>query len=224
MFLQMILMKIESIQKTQSPTGKLRLQFDHGKSILVYPAVIAELRLCPGMELDATQLEQLDRQGAETSARERAVRMLASRPMTEKELLHKLVMKGEPPDHAQKAVDRLKELDLLDDLETAKHLVRSALARGYGKGRIRRLLYEKRVPKELWDRVLADLPEPDEKLQEFLHKRFRGAAPNATERRRATQALLRRGYSWEQVRRAMDAYDPEGEEDFFDGSDPDFGD
>ena len=217
-------MKIEAIEKTQSPTGRLRIRFCDGKSVMVYPAVIAELGLRPGMELDAEKLQGLSDRRAEVSARERAVRMVAARPVTEGELLHKLLAKGEQAEHAQKAVDRLKELHLLDDLETAKHIVRTGLARGYGKGRLRQLLYEKRVPKELWDKVLADLPEPDEKLQEFLQKRFRGSVPDATERRRATQALLRRGYTWEQVRRAMDAYDPAGAEDFCDGSYPDFGD
>ncbi len=216
-------MKIEAVEATKSPTGRVRLCFSDGKSTLVYPAVLAELVLYPGKELSDGEVTRLCDLASEVSARERAVRMVAAQTVTEQGLLQKLRAKGESADHAQKAVDRLKELKLLDDGEAARQIVRNAVARGYGKNRIRQLLYEKGVPKSMWDTVLADLPEPDDKLLEFLNKRFRGAVPDEKERRRATQALLRRGYTWEQVRRVLQAYDPYGEE-LPEGSDPDWGD
>ena len=63
------------------------------------------------------------------------------------------------------------ELQLVDDLDTARQLVRRGLARGYGPGRLRQMLYEKQIPKTLWDQVLEDLPEPDEAIAAFLDRR-----------------------------------------------------
>lgn len=208
-------MKIESIERAQSPTGKLRLRFSNNKSTLVYPAVIADLGLYEGRELSQEEADRLCCRAAEASAQERAVRIVAASSVTEKELLHRLVQKGENPEHAQQAVDRLKELKLLDDAQTARQIVRSGLAKGYGEGRLRQLLYEKRVPKSLWQQALEDLPEPDDKIQEFLQKRFRKGEPDPIERKRATDALLRRGYRWGDIRRAMEHYgEAEAYEDY----------
>ena len=66
----------------------------------------------------------------------------------------------------------MEELQLVDDLDTARQLVRRGLARGYGPGRLRQMLYEKQIPKTLWDQVLEDLPEPDEAIAAFLDRRL----------------------------------------------------
>ena len=44
-------MRIESIEQTRSPSGKLRLRLDNGKSLLLLPTVIAQYGLYPGLEL-----------------------------------------------------------------------------------------------------------------------------------------------------------------------------
>lgn len=206
MFLQTILMKIETIEQTRSPLGKLRLRFSDRSHILVYPTVIGELSLYPGKELTEDEVAKLLDTAAQASARERALRIIAASSVTERELQHRLVSRGEAPAHAREAVDRLKELRLLDDGETARQIVRSGIAKGYGEGRLKQLLYEKRVPKELWQQALQELPDPMEQIQVFLHKRFRTAPTDPRERKRAADALLRRGFGWNDIRRAMERY------------------
>ena len=44
-------MKVESIEQTRSPSGKLRVRFDNGSSLLIFPSVIAEHGIYSGMEL-----------------------------------------------------------------------------------------------------------------------------------------------------------------------------
>ena len=174
MFLQTILMKIETIEQTRSPLGKLRLRFSDRSDILVYPTVIGELSLYAGKELTEDEVAKLLDTAAQASARERALRIIAASSVTERELQHRLVSRGEAPAHAREAVDRLKELRLLDDGETARQIVRSGIAKGYG--------------------------------QVFLHKRFRTAPTDPRERKRAADALLRRGFGWNDIRRAMERY------------------
>ena len=82
----------------------------------------------------------------------------------------------------------------------------TGIAKGYGEGRLKQLLYEKRVPKELWQQALQELPDPMEQIQVFLHKRFRTAPTDPRERKRAADALLRRGFGWNDIRRAMERY------------------
>lgn len=204
-------MKVESIEETRSPQGKLRLRFDNGTSMLVFPAVITELCLYPGVEIPEAAMESLRDTCAETSARERAVRIISAAPVSRRELQSRLVRKGETEEHAQQAVQWLDELHLLDDAEVAAQIVRSGAAKGYGAARIRQMLYEKKIPRELWDDALSQLPPQGNAIDDFLRRRFRGAKPDQKELKRATDALLRRGHSWRDIRSALERYAPEEE-------------
>lgn len=204
-------MKLEAIEQTRSPQGKLRLRFEDGTSLMVYPALLVDLGLYTGMEISPAAMESLKEQNGALSAKERATRILSYGVVSGKELEHRLRQKGESEEHAQEAVQWLQELRLLDDRQAAEQIVRSGLSKGYGSARIRQMLYEKRIPKELWQEVLADLPEADEAIDHFLNKRFRGKTPDRAECKRATDALLRRGHSWSDIRRALERYAPEEE-------------
>lgn len=206
-------MKVEAIEATKSPVGKLRLRFDNGSSLLLYPAVIGEYGLFAGMELPEAALEALKKSDAKISAKERAVRIISATAISKGELERRLVQKGESAADAEEAVAWLDEMKLLDDAQVAEQVVRAGASRGYGPGRIRQMLYEKRVPKEYWEEALAKLPEQDEAIDAFLQKRFRGRKPDRTECKRATDALLRRGHRWSDIRQALERYAPE--EDFF---------
>ena len=171
-------MKVEAIEETRSPQGKLRLRFDNGTSMLVFPSVITELNLYPGVEIPDAAMDSLRDTCGEASARERAVRIISAAPVSRRELQSRLVRKGETEEHAQQAVQWLDELRLLDDEQVALQVVRSGTAKGYGAARIRQMLYEKKIPKELWDGALAALPPREEAIDEFLRRRFCGAKPD----------------------------------------------
>lgn len=209
MFLLMTSMRIEAIEETRSPQGKLRLRFDDGKTMLVFPSVIAELGLYSGMRIPEAAMESLRESCGEASARERAVRIISASAVSKRELEKRLIQKGETEEHAQKAVQWLDELSLLDDAQVAEQIVQSGAAKGYGAARIRQMLYEKRVPRELWDEALAKLPSQDDAIDSFLQRRFCGRTPDRREIKRATDALLRRGHSWEDIRRALARYTSE---------------
>lgn len=206
-------MKVESIEQTRSPQGKLRVRFDNGESLLMTPALIADLGLYSGQELPDAALASIRESCGEASAKERAVRIVSAAPVSARELQHRLVQKGEREDHARQAVQWLQELHLLDDRQTAAQIVRTGAARGYGAARVRQMLYEKRIPKELWDEALEQMPDQKDAIDAFLQRRFRGKIPDRDECRRATDALLRRGHSWNDIRQALNRYAPD--EEFF---------
>ena len=202
-------MKLESIEQTRSPQGKLRLRFDNDTTMLVFPSVIAELNLYPGIEIPESAMDSLRETCGEVSARNRAVRIISAAPVSRRELQNRLVQKGDTEEHAQQAVQWLDELHLLDDEELAEQIVLSGAARGYGAARIRQMLYEKRIPRELWERALEKLPPQENAIDTFLQRRFRGTKPDKKELKRATDALLRRGHSWGDIRSALERYVPD---------------
>ena len=61
---------------------------------------------------------------------------------------------------------------------------------------------EKRIPKEFWEDALADYPDQMERIVSFLRSRL-GTDPDQKEVKRAIDALLRRGHSFQHIRKVL---------------------
>ena len=164
-------MKLEKIEPLDSP-NYLRLIFDDGKRLKAPAFKVVELGLTIGAEVSPEDFLALENAQSFASCKERAVRILTVSGLSKKELQKRLVQKGEREEDAEAAVSWLEELHLIDDLETAKQLVRSANLRGYGRARVKNILYEKGIPKELWDEALEEFGETDGAIDAFLRKSF----------------------------------------------------
>ena len=201
-------MKVESIESTRSPQGKLRVRFDDGSSLMVLPSAMAELGLYQGMEIPDGALDSIKDTCAKASARERAVRIISAASVSKRDLERRLTQKGESETDAQNAVRWLEDLNLLDDAATARQIVARGAARGYGAERIKQLLWEKRIPRKYWDEALKTLPDMTEALETFLRARL-GEAPDEKTLRSATQAAARRGFTWSEIHEALDKLNDE---------------
>lgn len=205
-------MKIKEIQATASRTGRVRLLFDNETKMMVYPSVVADLGLFSGMELDEKAFQLLEDTAAKASAKERAVRIVAASAVSKSELLHRLLEKGERQEDAEQAVAWLSELKLLDDSTTAKQIVERGVRKGYGKNRLRQLLYEKRIPKQYWDEALSEVPEMDDAIDSFLHAKLDGKQIDDKLTKKTVDALLRRGHNYGEIKSALRRYSDELED------------
>ena len=71
----------------------------------------------------------------------------------------------------------------------------------------------KRQPRDCWDGALEGLSGPEEAIDAFLQKKLRGAELSDPKvRRRAADALARRGYRWEDISAGLRRYGAEPEE------------
>ena len=178
--------------------------FDDGSTKKYLPQTVADQGLFVGMELTDAELAALEKANAALSAKQRAVRIISAAAVSKGDLQRRLTQKGEDPEDAKNAVAWLSELKLLDDAETARQIVARGAARGYGAERVKQMLYEKRVPRQYWEEALAAMPDMSEALTDFLRKRL-GEDPDEKTLRSASAAALRRGYTWSQVREALEA-------------------
>ena len=135
-------------------------------------------------------------------AKARALKLLEGRDYGRAELAAKLVEKGEEPEAAEQAAERMAELGFVNDGNYAGMVVRHYAAKGFGRQRIREELRRRRLPRELWDAALEELPDQAETADRLLEARLHGKAPEGDELRRACAYLLRRGFSWDEVREA----------------------
>ena len=195
-------MRIEQLKTTPDRAGRYLVLLEDGTSIRLYRQTVEDFGLYSGMELSAEQHRALCRSAEQTSARMRAVRIVSASGVSKRELESRLVQKGENPDDARQAVQWLEELHLLDDQKTAEQIVHSCISKGYGLARAKQVLFEKRIPKGLWDSALADYPEQTEKIEAFLRARITDP-DDQREIKRAVDALLRRGHSYHVIREAL---------------------
>mgnify|MGYP002595668149 FL=1 len=199
-------MKLEKLEPLDSP-NYLRLIFEDGKRLKAPAFKVVELGLTPGAEVTPEVFLALENAQSLASCKERAVRILTASGLSKKELQKRLVQKGESEEDAEAAVAWLEELHLIDDLETAKQLVRSACLRGYGAARAKSILYEKGIPKELWDEALEDLPEMDGAIDVFLRRKLDGRTLDAKQIKKTVDALLRRGHSYHDIQAGLRRYE-----------------
>lgn len=199
-------MKLEKLEPLDSP-NYLRLIFEDGKRLKAPAFKVVELGLTPGAEVTPEAFLALENAQSLAFCKERAVRILTASGLSKKELQKRLVQKGESEEDAEAAVAWLEELHLIDDLETAKQLVRSACLRGYGAARAKSILYEKGIPKELWDEALAELSEMDDAIDTFLRRKLDGRKLDAKQIKKTVDALLRRGHSYHDIQAGLRRYE-----------------
>ena len=199
-------MKLEKLEPLDSP-NYLRLIFEDGKRLKAPAFKVVELGVTPGAEVTPEVFLALENAQSLASCKERAVRILTASGLSKKELQKRLVQKGESEEDAEAAVAWLEELHLIDDLETAKQLARSAGLRGYSAARAKSILYEKGIPKELWDEALEELPEMDGAIDTFLRRKLDGRTLDAKQIKKTVDALLRRGHSYHDIQAGLRRYE-----------------
>ena len=191
------------------------MRFDDGSSMRLYRQTVQDFGLYSGKELSDEEMTALRKAAGEMSAKMRAVRIVSASNVSKRDLEQRLIRKGEDPKQAKQAVAWMSDLNLLDDAKTAEQVVHSCIRKGYGLARAKQALYEKRIPKEYWEDALADYPDQSDKILEFLRSRLK---EDYEERdlRRATDALIRRGHTYHEIRKALQMLSLEAdlEEDF----------
>ena len=197
-------MKVESLKTSPDRAGRYWVTFDDGSKMGLYRQTVEDFALYSGKELDEQEAESLRTAAGQMSAKMRAVRIVSAASVSRRDLEARLVRKGENPQQAKEAVAWMEDLHLVDDRATAEQVVSSCISKGYGLARAKQALYEKRIPKEYWDEVLADYPDQTEKITAFLKSRL-DADSDEKQVRRAVDALIRRGHSYGTIRRALDA-------------------
>ena len=108
-------------------------------------------------------------------------------------------------------MDWLQSRGFLNDERYAGMVVRHYAGKGYGAGRIRQELQRRGISRELWEDALQEMPEQDDRIDSFLASRLKDSG-DRTQVQKVSAALLRRGYSWEEIRAALARFRADWEE------------
>ena len=187
---------------------RFSVDFDSGENLTVTVAQVADFGLCPGRVFEEAEFGLLTDSASLTAAKGKALEALARRPMSRREVTDRLDRNGVREDIAEEAADWLERLGYVDDGEYAGQIARHYAAKGYGAGRVREELARRGVPREYWEEALEQMPDTGEAVDRFLRSKLRGE-PDRKEKKRVADALLRRGFSWEEIRSGMDRWEME---------------
>ena len=182
------------------------MKFSDGTNLRLYRQTAEDFGLYNGKEFTGEEFSSLQTAASQMSAKMRAVRTVAASSVSKVELERRLIFKGENPQHAKEAVSWMTEMHLVDDRETARQIVSRCISKGYGKARAKQALYEKRIPKSYWDEALAEYPVQTEYIESFLMSKL-GTSRDEKDVQKVTNALLRRGFTYGQIRQALNKLD-----------------
>lgn len=195
-------MRIDAISPNADRAGRYLVTFSDGSTMRLYRQTLEDFGIYTGLELTDEEISRLRSAAGQMSAKMRAVRIVAASNVSKSDLEQRLIRKGETPKQAKEAVQWMEELNLVDDRVTAEQTVQRCIRQGYGKARAKQALYEKQIPRELWEEVLADYPDQTDSITEFLRSRL-GESWDARDLKRAMDALVRRGHNYSQIRQAL---------------------
>lgn len=196
-------MKIVKIERSKHKRQRVLLYTEKGDLLRITEAELLSFDLYVGKELSEEQIASLHAAARRSELASRAAQLASGRMLSRRELRQKLQRKGASPEEAANLAERMAALGAVNDAAYAGVIVRHYAAMGYGKGRVEQELYRRGIDKALWDGALAELPESGEAVEQFLKNKLKGRTPDRVERKKLADALLRRGFSWNEIRPAL---------------------
>ncbi len=195
-------MRIERVEPSRRKRGRVLVFLEDGACLKITEQELLDFGLRAGDQLDGGALERLKEAAGISNVKVTAADLVGRRAMSRHELERRLAEKGASQVEARYAAEWLEAIGAIDDRDYAALLVRHYGQMGWGPGRIQEKLREKGVPRELWDEALEELPEAAGQIDAFLAGKLRGRVPDPREKKRLSDALARRGFSWGEIRSA----------------------
>ncbi len=205
-------MKIERIAPYK---GKLfEIALENGEKLWLHGDLVQRECLHEGDVLDAQRIAELKQQAAERRAYEYGLYLLERRGYSYREFYDKLMSaKNAQEDAVLTALEKLTRYGFLNDGRYAEQLARHFVeGKKYG---IRRAAYEMKhrgLSEEDVEEALApydDAQRISEQLLEILQKKYARYLTDPEDRKgteKVTAALVRRGYTYQQIRFAIEDY------------------
>ncbi|HAL62830.1 MAG TPA: hypothetical protein DCO93_00130 [Clostridiales bacterium] len=147
-----------------------------------------------------------------SETKEKALRLLAFRAHSEKELLEKLKRAGAKTEDLPPVVEFLKEYGFLNDAEYAVHLAKDLQnIKKYGKRRIVAELKSKGINAAYIDAAISELSEEEEDTLLPLVRRKLGGNFEKKNIDKAIRYFIYRGYEFDDIKSCVEKLEQETE-------------
>ncbi len=201
---------ITSIESQKKDRDRISVFIDGEFAFGLHAEILISERLNKGRTLSETEIAELLDEDAYFRAREKAYHLLSYRQRSSSELSERLLRKGIPRHTVNRVIDRLSELQMIDDESFARNFAAARLrSKGYGPVRVRGELIRKGISRDIIESTLDEAYE-NASLDELalaaatriLHRLIKEPDPGKR-RKKLTSYLTRRGFSFDQMGKAL---------------------
>ncbi|EPH99565.1 regulatory protein RecX [Enterococcus faecalis 13-SD-W-01] len=195
-----------------------QVELSDGRKLRVSEDRLVHYRLLKGMELEPETIEEIEKNSQYDYGLQQAMNYLSYQLRSEKEIHTYLRDKEIDKNDRDRIVQRLKELDLIDDRMYGESYVRTQMRLSdKGPRKIAQALQQKGISPEKVEQALLEYPE-EEQLNAAIHAaekavgKYRGRSHRET-LQKTRQALMNKGFSSEIIQQAIDSLESEPDEE-----------
>ena len=197
-------MKITDIRPRRK--GLSAVYIDGEYALSLDTQTLLEHRIDIGREFDDEELHDLIESSNERRAKEKALWLISYRSHSKKELRDKISRTCDRQS-AEKAVERMEELGLVNDRDYAERCAQPLIfTKHMSKRGAAMELRRKGIESEIIDEVLDDIEVDErEQIQAVIERKY-PKIDDEKIRRRAVAALQRLGYGWEDIKAVIESF------------------
>ena len=178
--------------------------------IYLHRDIVSENGLEKGMEISENEADELMYRNDVRRAKERALYLLEGREYSYSSLFDKLEQNYDE-DVCFEVCNKMKELGLLDDRRYAEKLCRQLFeVKKFGRYRVRMEMKMKGISPELAEEMIELYCEENnvlEGLEELVERKYERYLTDRKGVEKVKAALVRKGYSYSDIREVLDMYD-----------------
>ncbi len=199
-------MKIIAVQNRRK--GLTALKLEDGSDLIIDTEIVIMRDLKSGVDIDDPIALRYD--SDYKRAKSRALWYLSRGDHSEKALYDKLVLGGFSEEASAAAVERMRELGLVDDEGYAKRMAEHLSATGISRREIYFKLINKGIPSSIAKEVIAeDDSEESEKIKKLIETKYCKKLETEEGVQKVFAALVRKGFSFSDIKDAFKAYNEE---------------
>src|SRR5687768_876168 len=147
--------RITALTGAPKQVGRVTVEVDGEPIGVVFVEKVVGMSLAVGRDVEPPTLEALAREVAALKTYDRALRLLAARGRSVRELRRRLLAAREPEEHVNAALQKLEAMGALNDEDYARHVARSQMiGRGYAPRRLKQELAKRGVARDVADRAI----------------------------------------------------------------------
>lgn len=198
-------MKITSIQPRRK--GVSAVYIDGEFAMNLDTQTLLENHFDVGREIDDDELHEIINLSNERRAKEKALWLISYRSHSKKELTEK-IRRTCDAEAAEKAVERMEELGLVNDEDFARAYANKLIfSKRMSKRAASYELARKGIDKLIIEEVLEDIEvDYQEQIREIIDRKYKNINDEKI-RRRAVAALQRLGYGWDDIKSVLSEYE-----------------
>ena len=195
-------MKVVNLQqKRKSLTAVV---FDDGSELLVDSEIALIENITIGSEIE--NIEKIIYKSDFKRAKSRALWYLSRGDLSEKSLFEKLVRGGFSETASRDAVERMKELGLVNDYMYAKRLADYLSNTGISNREIQFKLTQKGIDRDIVRELSKSENDEIDKIKYLIEHKYKNKLDGESNIQKVFAALVRKGFSYSDVKAALRDY------------------